>query len=120
LTNEDIVIADDEKILALGGIIGGKESSVSADTKNILVEGANFSGATLRKTGRRLGIRTDALNLFEKNIPEELSLYGVSLIYRELLNIFPQLKIEGYAESYPKKQEKRKVAYDKNFINKLS
>jgi len=120
LTNEDIVIADDEKILALGGIIGGKESSVSADTKNILVEGANFSGATLRKTGRRLGIRTDALNLFEKNIPEELALYGVSLIYRELLNIFPQLKIEGYAESYPKKQEKRKVAYDKNFINKLS
>jgi phenylalanyl-tRNA synthetase beta chain len=42
LTSQDIVIADKEKILALGGIIGGKESSVSETTKNIVLESANF------------------------------------------------------------------------------
>ena len=119
LSNEDIVIADDEKILALWGIIGGKESSVSDTTENIVIEGANFSGAILRKTGRRLGIRTDALNLFEKNIPQELALYGVSLIYKELSRIFPQLKIIGYAENYEEKQKQVYVPYDKDFINKL-
>ncbi|MFA5917250.1 MAG: phenylalanine--tRNA ligase subunit beta [Candidatus Gracilibacteria bacterium] len=119
LTPEDIVIADNEKVLALGGVIGGASSSVSNTTKNIIVEGAWFNPKTVRKTGRRHGIRTDSLNVFEKDIPLEFPIYGVSLIYRKLMQYFPALKIEGYSDVYPVKQEIKKVPFDLNFVNNL-
>lgn len=119
LDEKDIVIADNEKILALGWIIGGKESSVSETTRNIVLESANFPWDILRYTGRRLGIRTDALNLFEKNIPVSFADKWASLIYKTIKNIFPLATIESYGESYPKKEELVKVPYDLNFINKL-
>jgi phenylalanyl-tRNA synthetase beta chain len=50
LTSNDIVIADSSNILALGGIIGGKDSAVSETTTNIIVESAHFDQATVRKT----------------------------------------------------------------------
>lgn len=119
LTSEDIVIADDEKVLALGGIIWGKNSSVTENTKNIILEAANFPGEVLRHTGRRLGIRTDALNIFEKNIPAHFAQNGASLIYRELKEIFPNLKIEAYGEVYSKKDDIITITYDENFISNL-
>jgi phenylalanyl-tRNA synthetase beta chain len=119
LTSEDIVIADSKKILALWGVIGGKESAVSESTKNIVVESANFPDSILRHTGRRLGIRTDALNIFEKNIPTWLQIKWVSLIYKKLKDIFPNLQLDGFGESYEEKQEWVSIAYDKVFINNL-
>ncbi|NDK08428.1 phenylalanine--tRNA ligase subunit beta [Candidatus Gracilibacteria bacterium] len=119
LTTEDIVIADKEKVLALGGVIGGASSAVSNTTKNIIVEGAWFNPKTVRKTGRRHGIRTDSLNVFEKDIPLEFPIYGVSLIYRKLKEYFPASKIEGCSDVYPVKQEIKKVRFDLNFVNNL-
>jgi phenylalanyl-tRNA synthetase beta chain len=54
LSNEDIVLADDKKVLCLGGIMGGLESSVSDTTKSVLIESAHFDQAVLRMTGKRL------------------------------------------------------------------
>lgn len=119
LTENDIVITDDEKILALWWIIGGKESSVTETTKNIIIEWANFDQATLRRTWKRLGIRTDSLNVFEKDILAETALYWVSLIVSELEKTFSKLKLDAYSDLYPVKQEEIEVDYDLDFINKL-
>lgn len=119
LTSEDIVIADDVKVLALGWIIWGKSSSVTENTKNIILEAANFPWEVLRHTGRRLGIRTDALNIFEKNIPAHFAQNGASLIYSELKEIFPVIKIEAFGEVYSKKDENITIAYDEKFISNL-
>ncbi len=119
LNSEDIVIADNSKILALWWVIWGKLSAVSNSTKNIIVEWAYFDPKTVRKTWRRHWIRTDSLNVFEKDIPLELPLAWVSLIYKKLKEIFPELKINWYSDSYPKKQELIKIPFDLNFINKL-
>lgn len=80
----DIVIADNEKVLALAGVIGGLESAVSDTTKNVLVEIANYDPVIVRKTGTRLGLRTDAELRFEKNINPEWSLYSLLLFLDEL------------------------------------
>lgn len=85
LTADDIVIADSEKILALAGVIGGKSSAVHDGTTNILVEIANFDPVQVRKTGTRLGLRTDAELRFEKNINPVYSVYAVAL-FRDALN----------------------------------
>ncbi|MBW7954227.1 phenylalanine--tRNA ligase subunit beta [Candidatus Gracilibacteria bacterium] len=119
LTSNDIVIADQEKILALGGIIGGKSSAVSKDTKNILIETAHFDQAILRITGKNLGLRTDALNVFEKDIMPETCHYATSLILKELQNNFKNLTLDGYFDSYPIKQKKVTQKLDIDFYNDL-
>ncbi|MDD3646507.1 MAG: phenylalanine--tRNA ligase subunit beta [Candidatus Gracilibacteria bacterium] len=119
LTSNDIVIADSKKVLALGGVIGGKESSVSETTKNIVIEAANFDQATLRMTGKRLGVRTDSLNVFEKDILPETAHYGVSLIVSELEKVFKEISLEAYSDSYTVKQEQVTIESDIEFINRL-
>jgi phenylalanyl-tRNA synthetase beta chain len=66
LNEGDIVIADGEGAVGLAGIMGGGESEVSADTKNIVLEVANFDMYAVRKTSMRHGIFTDALARFNK------------------------------------------------------
>ena len=98
LTSEDIVIADDNGIIALWGIIGSKHTAVSDKTTRIAIESAHFDHSIIRKTGKRLGIRTDALNVFEKNISLHLQPLSIWLIVSELQKIFPDLKIESYCD----------------------
>ena len=66
LTADDIVIADGEGVIGLAGIMGGTDTEVSNDTKNIVLECANFDMYALRRTAMRHGIFTDALTRFNK------------------------------------------------------
>ena len=66
LTNDDIVIADGEGVIGLAGIMGGADTEVSSDTKNIVLECANFDMYALRRMAMRHGIFTDALTRFNK------------------------------------------------------
>lgn len=66
LTQDDIVIADGEGPIGLGGIMGGGNSEVSSDTKNIILEVATFDMYAARKSSMRHGIFTDALTRFNK------------------------------------------------------
>ena len=77
LTAADMIIADSKKILALAGIIGSDNSGVSDSTKNITIEIANFDAVRVRKTGVRLGLRTDAELRFEKNISPVFSSFSL-------------------------------------------
>ena len=71
LKDTDIVIADEEKVLALGGIIGGDNSKVDENTKNILLEAANFDPVSVRKTAKRLAIQTESSYRFERGVDIE-------------------------------------------------
>lgn len=84
LIPQDIVIADEKKSLCLWGIMGGLNSWVTEQTKNILIEIANFNPVTLRKTGVRLGLRTDSELRNEKNINPNYSLQALHLLLDEL------------------------------------
>ena len=66
LGTDDIVIADSERAVALGGIMGGSDTEVSSDTKNIVLECASFDMYAVRKTAMRHGVFTDALSRFNK------------------------------------------------------
>ena len=66
LTTDDIVIADGEGVVGLAGIMGGTDTEVSNDTKNIVLECANFDMYALRRTAMRHGIFTDTLTRFNK------------------------------------------------------
>ena len=65
---ETVVIADAQRGVALGGIIGGFESEITNATRNVLLECAWFDPPTIRRTARRLGIKTDASYRFERRV----------------------------------------------------
>jgi phenylalanyl-tRNA synthetase beta chain len=74
LTENDLVIADEEKPIAVAGVIGGKDASVTAETKDIIFESANFFGTNIRKTAQRLKIMTDSSHRFEREIDPNLTM----------------------------------------------
>src|SRR6202034_4865218 len=66
LDPEDLVIADEKKAIGLAGVMGGWDTMITAETKNILVEAAWFDPATVRRSGKRHGLHTDASHRFER------------------------------------------------------
>ena len=67
LTSSDLVIADGQRPVALAGVIGGAETSITNGTVNVLIEGAWFDPATVRATAHRLNLHTDASHRFERS-----------------------------------------------------
>ncbi|MGI6393744.1 MAG: phenylalanine--tRNA ligase subunit beta [bacterium] len=66
LSSEDAVIADEAKSLAIAGVMGGLNSEIKDDTKEIFVESALFQPGSVRKTANKLDLRTDSSSRFEK------------------------------------------------------
>lgn len=73
LTSEDMVIADEKKVLSIAGIMGGEFSGVTEETTEIVFECANFDPVSIRKTSQRLGLRSESSMRYEKSLdPEQL------------------------------------------------
>jgi phenylalanyl-tRNA synthetase beta chain len=66
LDPEDLVVADEKKVLGLAGVIGGWDTMITAETKNILVEAAWFDPGVVRRSSKRHGLHTDASHRFER------------------------------------------------------
>jgi phenylalanyl-tRNA synthetase beta chain len=81
------VIADDERVLGLGGIIGGEHSGVSATTTDILVECALFDPTLTHQTGRALQLITDAQYRFARGVDSAFVVPGIELATRLILDL---------------------------------
>ena len=68
LTPDDILICDEEKPVALGGVMGGLNSEVKENTERVLLESAYFDPSTIRKTSKRTGLRSDSSYRFERGV----------------------------------------------------
>ena len=74
LRPDTCVVADQERAVGIGGVMGGEETGVSDSTKNILLEAAYFLPASVRRTARELGLPTDASYRFERGVDPEMVL----------------------------------------------
>src|SRR5256885_10406712 len=74
LKRDMCVVADQERAVGIGGVMGGEETGVSDSTKNILLEAAYFLAASIRKTARNLGLPSDASYRFERGVDPEMVL----------------------------------------------
>jgi phenylalanyl-tRNA synthetase beta chain len=68
LTPENLVIADEERAVGIGGVMGGEETGVTESTRNILLESAYFLPASIRRTARNLSLPSDASYRFERGV----------------------------------------------------
>ncbi|MDX6450449.1 MAG: phenylalanyl-tRNA synthetase beta chain [Gaiellaceae bacterium] len=73
LDPEDLVIADAEKPVAIGGVMGGANTEISDETTNVLLEAANFDPLTVLRTGERHRMRTEGQTRWEKGVDPELA-----------------------------------------------
>jgi phenylalanyl-tRNA synthetase beta chain len=85
LDAEDLVIADERKALALAGVMGGWDSMITPETRNVLVESAWFGPVAVRRTARRHGLHTDASHRYERGADFDAALTGSDLVSSILL-----------------------------------
>ena len=82
-----IVIADEEKILAIAGVIGCEDSKTTAETTQIIIESGCFDPVSVRKTGRALNLQTDARARFERGSDPELAIVGAGRVVELLSSV---------------------------------
>ena len=68
LDSEVLMICDGEKEIGIAGIMGGENSMITTDVDTVLFEAATFNGPNIRKSAKRIGLRTDASGIFEKGL----------------------------------------------------
>lgn len=117
LTTDDLVICDESDAMALAGIRGGKKDSILPDTKGIVLEIANFSADTIRKTGKRFTEKTESSMRYEKGIDTQRVDEGVNLALKLIKEIFPDSKIIKYADIYPNETKKNEIKVTEKFLD---
>ncbi len=70
-TSDDLLICDGEGPVAVAGVMGGLDSEIRDDTRNVLIECAYFDPRSIRRTSRRLGLSTDSSHRFERGVDPE-------------------------------------------------
>ncbi len=95
LTKHNLVIADHEKPVAIAGVMGGENSGINENTTSIILESANFNASSIRKTSTTLGLRTDAVQRFEKSLDPHLAELAIKRAAELILEICPGAEIAG-------------------------
>lgn len=119
LSPEMLVIADAEKPIAVAGVMGGEYSGIMEDTNTVVFESAYFEPVQVRRTAKKLGMRTDAFARYEKGLDPEGCL-------RTLERAFELVELLGAGEpvrthidlNYNEKQRNR-IPFDPDWINKF-
>lgn len=94
LEADDLVVADEKKALALAGVMGGWDSMITPETKNILVEAAWFDPASIRRSSRRHMLHTDASHRFERGADFNAAPVANALVSRMILESGGQVEGE--------------------------
>ena len=87
LVADDLVIADEKKAISLAGVMGGYDTMITAETRNILIEAAWFDPATIRATSRRHLIHTDASHRYERGADFAAPPVASALVAKEILKV---------------------------------
>ena len=117
LTSGDIVIAAGETAIGLAGAMGGANTEIDSNTKNIIVESATFNLYNLRTTQMRHGIFSEAITRFTKGQPAELTAPVLADAVRLMGDFAGAKRVSEVAESYPGKAEIQPVRVSARRIN---
>lgn len=100
LTNDMLLICDGERPVGIAGVMGGQNTEITAETKNILIECACFYPKSIRLTSRKLGLASEAASRFEKGIDMEACERASMRICQLLCELAGGILVEGTLDSY--------------------
>ena len=119
LAPNDIVIADAEKAVALGGVMGGFDSQVTPQTKNILIESACFEPASIRKTSKRLKLQSESSYRFERGVDIEGVIHALERAASLSRELGDGKVLAGKIDTYPEKSKKKEILLSRVFVNRF-
>lgn len=119
LSNEDLIIADDNGPIALAGVMGGLYSGIEENTKKVVLESAFFKPSLIRNTSRRLKISTESSYRFERTI--DLKMVGYAARYAiRLLNKYANGKLMGkIVDTNTNPDSSKKIIFSYGKVNDL-
>ncbi|MDR0874756.1 MAG: phenylalanine--tRNA ligase subunit beta [Clostridiales Family XIII bacterium] len=106
LTADTLLIKDGARGIAVAGVMGGLNSEITEATRTILIEAASFDADSIRRTSKRVGIRTEASSRYEKGVPAELSKVASDRVCQLIRLTGSGTVIAGAADCYPVPQER--------------
>lgn len=119
LDESDIVISDNEKALAVAGVIGGLNSGVNNNTKSIILESANFRDYSIRKTAQKLSLRTEASLRYEKSLDPELTMVALRRFIYLIKKLIPESIISSNVINiYNDKKEINEISLSYDWLNR--
>ena len=116
LQTSDLVITDGTRAIALGGVMGGKNTEVSEETKNIILESAYFNPTSVRRTSAAHGLRSDSSARFEKGIDPNMQKAALARAVELILELCPNAVVES-SVGIVKKEEEKVVEITTSYIN---
>ena len=118
LDSNSTVIADNNNALAIAGIIGGESSGCTEDTKNVFLEVAIFEKDSVAKTGRTLGINSDARYRFERGLDKKMVIEGLNYA-SYLINKICGGSVSKNIDSGKLDTNERKIKYKFDYFEKV-
>ena len=114
-----LMICDGEKAVGIAGIMGGENSMITDDVTTMLFEAACFDGVNIRKSSKRVGLRTDASGKFEKGLDPNNAMDALNRACQLVEEMGAGEVVGGAVDVYSKKKEPVRVPFDAAKINRM-
>ncbi len=119
MDSDVLMICDAEKAIGIAGIMGGENSKITDDVKTVVFESAIFNGANIRKSAKRVGLRTDASGKFEKGLDPRNAELAINRACQLIEELGCGEVVDGAIDiALPLKDEVR-IAFEPERINAL-
>ena len=109
LTNEMLLIADEQKGIALAGVMGGQNTEINDRTVDVLIESAYFSPVNIRRTSKALGLRSESSYRFERGADVGICDWASRRAAQLILETAGGQLAEGAVDAYPKPAEPKQI-----------
>jgi len=119
LNSDVLMICDAEKPVAIAGVMGGANTEISADTKNVLLESAYFSPPCIRRTSKYLGLSTEASYRFERGTDINITVETVNRAAQLIQELAGGEVLKGVIDVYPKKKKPAIVKVRVSRVNNI-
>ncbi len=114
-----LMICDGRKSIGIAGIMGGENSMITDDVSTMLFEAACFDGTNIRRSSKKIGLRTDASGKFEKGLDPNNAQAAIDRACQLVEELGAGEVVGGMADVYGKKKEPVRVPFDADEINSL-
>jgi len=119
LDSEVLMICDGEKEIGIGGIMGGENSMITGDVKEVLFEAATFNGPNIRKSAKRIGLRTDASGIFEKGLDANNALDAINRACALVEELKCGKVLKGMVDVHDALPERKHIRFEPERINEF-
>ena len=119
LDSSMLVIADEEKPVAIAGVMGGANSGITENTKTVVFEAAVFKRGSVRLTAKKVGLRTESSTRYEKGLSPEIALRAINRAIELAEQIGAGKAVEEVIDVYPEEEKQKIIPFEPEKVNNL-